>query len=132
MKSDSRKSNSLNVSVNQTIKLAPKKHQYYRWVCTNGKLFNSATHWRAWVPLKVIQAIEQCICEKVVWLVEKESAKALNFAIVQNHWVAPRWSQPFIFPRSIKWVPGISGNLVVKSELPPQSGSSLEAVEPHS
>ena len=28
-------------------------------------------------------------------------------------------------------VPGISGNLVVKSKLPPQSGSSLEAVEPH-
>ena len=32
-----------------------------------------------------------------------------------------------------KWVPGISGNLMVKSKLPPQSGShsSLEAVEPH-
>ena len=29
-------------------------------------------------------------------------------------------------------VPGISGNLVVKSKLPPQSGSSLEAVEPYS
>ena len=27
------------------------------------------------------------------------------------------WS--FILPRSIKWVPGISGNLVVKSKLPP-------------
>ena len=26
---------------------------------------------------------------------------------------------------------GISGNLVVKSKLPPRSGSSLEAVEPH-
>ena len=25
----------------------------------------------------------------------------------------------------------ISGNLVVKSKLPPQSGSTLEAVEPH-
>ena len=41
---------------------------------------------------------------------------------VQNHWVAPR---------SIKSVPGISGNLVVKSKLPPRSCSSLEAVEPH-
>ena len=50
---------------------------------------------------------------------------------VQNHWVAPRSTQPFIFLRSIKWVPGISGNLVVKSKLPPRSGSSLEAVEPH-
>ena len=29
-----------------------------------------------------------------------------------------------------KWVPGISGNLVVKSKLPPRSGTSLEAVEP--
>ena len=27
--------------------------------------------------------------------------------------------------------PGISRNLMVKSKLPPQSGSSLEAVEPH-
>ena len=50
---------------------------------------------------------------------------------VQNHWVAPRSTQPFILPRSIKLVPGISGNLVVKSKLPPRSGSSLEAVEPH-
>ena len=50
---------------------------------------------------------------------------------VQNHWVAPRSTQPFILPRSVKWVPEISGNLVVKSKLPPRSGSSLEAVEPH-
>ena len=28
-------------------------------------------------------------------------------------------------------LPGISGKLVVKSKLPPQSGPSLEAVEPH-
>ena len=47
---------------------------------------------------------------------------------VQNHWVAPRSTQPFILLRSIKWVPGISENLVVKIKLPPQSGSSLEAV----
>ena len=46
---------------------------------------------------------------------------------VQNHWVALRSTQPFILPRSIKWVPGISGNLVVKNKLPPQSGCSLEA-----
>ena len=37
----------------------------------------------------------------------------------------------FILPRSIKWVPGVCGNLMVKSKLPPWSGSSLEAVEPH-
>ena len=28
-------------------------------------------------------------------------------------------------------MPGTSGNLVVKSKLPPPSGPSLEAVEPH-
>ena len=28
------------------------------------------------------------------------------------------------------FLPGISGDLVVKNKLPPQSGSSLEAVEP--
>ena len=28
-----------------------------------------------------------------------------------------------ILSRSIKWVPGISGNLVVKSKLPPRSNS---------
>ena len=42
-----------------------------------------------------------------------------------------RLTQPFILPRSVKWAPEISGNLVVKSKLPPRSGSSLEAVEPH-
>ena len=31
----------------------------------------------------------------------------------------------------IKWVPGISGDSVVKSKQPPWNGSSLEAVEPH-
>ena len=50
---------------------------------------------------------------------------------VQNHWVAPRSTQSFILPMSVKWVPEVSGNLVVKSKLPPQSGSSLEAVEPN-
>ena len=36
-------------------------------------------------------------------------------------------TQPFILPRLI---PGLSGNLVVKSKLPPRSGFSVEAVEP--
>ena len=35
--------------------------------------------------------------------------------------MAPKPIQPFILPRSIKWVPGISGNLVVKSKLLPRS-----------
>ena len=34
-------------------------------------------------------------------------------------------TQPFILPRSIKWVPGTSGDLVVKSELFLWSGSLL-------
>ena len=42
-----------------------------------------------------------------------------------------RGTQPFILLKAMKGVPGISGNLVVKSKLPPRSGSSLEAVEPH-
>ena len=42
---------------------------------------------------------------------------------VLNHWLAPRSTQPFIFPRLIKWVPGISRNLLVKSKLPPHSCS---------
>ena len=50
---------------------------------------------------------------------------------VQKHQVAPRLTQPFILPRSIKRVPGISGDLVEKSKLPPRSGAGLEAVEPH-
>ena len=69
---------------------------------------------------------------------ETEASQDLNFhrgitqgSRVQNHWVAPRSTQPFILPRSIKWVPGISRNLVVKSKLPLRSGCSLEAVEPH-
>ena len=42
-----------------------------------------------------------------------------------------RLTQPFILPKLVKWVPGISGNLVAKSKLHPQSGSSLAAVELH-
>ena len=43
-----------------------------------------------------------------------------------RHWIhnpgvfrlKPRSTQPFILLRSIKWVPGISENLVIKSKLP--------------
>ena len=41
-----------------------------------------------------------------------------------------RSTQSFIFLRLIKLVPGISGNLVIKSKLLPRSDPSLEAVEP--
>ena len=37
----------------------------------------------------------------------------------------------YLFGLYNKWIPGISGDLVVKSKLPPRSGSSLEVVEPH-
>ena len=39
------------------------------------------------------------------------------------HWVVLRSTQPFILPRSIKWVPGTPGYLVVKSKLFPCKGS---------
>ena len=50
---------------------------------------------------------------------------------VQNHKVAPSSTQPSILSRSIKWAPGISGNLVAKCKLPPRGGSSFEVVERH-
>ena len=54
----------------------------------------------------------------------------VEFKHVQNHWVVARSTQLFILPRSIKWVPGTSGNFLLKSKLPPRSDSGLEAVEP--
>ena len=72
----------------------------------------------------------------IAYMKQWPSGQGAEFPIqgshVQNHWVVPRSTQPFIVPRSIKWVPGISGNyLVVKcKKLSPQTGSSLEAVEP--
>ena len=47
------------------------------------------------------------------------------------YWVAPRSTHPFILPRLGKRVPGIPGDLVGQSKLSPQSGSRLDAVEPH-
>ena len=69
------------------------------------------------------------------WIIQRSIGWGAVFPIqgthVQNHWVTPRLTQPLILPRLIKWVPGIYANLVVKSKLPPRSGSSREAVEPH-
>ena len=42
----------------------------------------------------------------------------------KNHWVAPRSTQRFIFPRSIKRVPKIPEELGVKSRLSPRSCSA--------
>ena len=62
------------------------------------------------------------------WPSGQSSRFLIQESRVQNHWVAPR---PFTLLRLVKWVPEVSGNLVVKSKLPPRSCSSLEAVEPH-
>ena len=43
---------------------------------------------------------------------------------IQNYWVAPKSTQPFIVSRSIKWVTGISLDLVVKSKMSPRSRSA--------
>ena len=42
---------------------------------------------------------------------------------VQNQWVAPRWTQPFILPQSMELVSGNPGELVVISKLSSRSGS---------
>ena len=42
---------------------------------------------------------------------------------VQSHWVAPNSTQRFILHGSIKWAPGIPGNVVAKSKRTPRSGS---------
>ena len=42
---------------------------------------------------------------------------------VQNHWVTTRLTQPFIFPWSMKLVPGTLGDLMVKRKLSSRSGS---------
>ena len=52
-------------------------------------------------------------------LVDEGAGFPILKSCVQNHWVAPRSTQPFILPRSVKWVPGISRNLLVKSKPPP-------------
>ena len=79
---------------------------------------------------KEINCVE-CHCVKLFRVVYFVFRVVIQESRVQIQWVTPRSTQPFVLPRSIKWVPGVSGNLVVKSKLPPWSGSSLEAVEPN-
>ena len=65
IQSDSQTSNSRNVAMNQTIKPACGKHQYYGWVHTSAASDKSAAHQRAWVHLiKDLQAIVPFIREK--------------------------------------------------------------------
>ena len=49
----------------------------------------------------------------------------IQMSQAQNHLVASSSTQPFTLPSLIKcrWVPGTPGNFVVKSKLPPRSGS---------
>ena len=42
---------------------------------------------------------------------------------IQNRWVVPMQTYPFIHLRLIKWVPGTPGHYMVKSKLSPLSGS---------
>ena len=58
------------------------------------------------------------------WSSGQDAGSPIQVFYIQNHWMAPRLTQPFIRLRSMKLVPGLSGNLVVKSKLPPQSGST--------
>ena len=58
----------------------------------------------------------------VVWIAKTSKRKELvSWTTVQSHWVGPRLTQPFIFPKSIKWAPGTPRDLVVLS---PHSGSA--------
>ena len=50
---------------------------------------------------------------------------------VQNQWMAPRTTQPFIPQRSVKWIPESPETLVVKHKLSPRSESTaLRQVNP--
>ena len=52
------------------------------------------------------------------WML-KDTRFPIDGSHVQNHWVAPRMTQPFILLRLMKWVQGTSGHLVVESKLSP-------------
>ena len=77
-----------------------------------------------WKEVNISKTKRFLLNEKFLW---KASCWGAGFPIlrscVQNQWVAPRSTHPFIFPRPLKRVPRISGNLVVKSKLPPWSDS---------
>ena len=49
---------------------------------------------------------------------------------VQKKRVTPRPTQPFILSMLVKWVPEISGNLVVKSKLLLEVALALRQVKP--
>ena len=83
--------------------------------------------------LLILTVLTVLLFELEKWL--RLSDQVTGFPIqgigVQNNWVAPCLTQSFILPSSVKWEPGISGNLVVNSKLPPRSDFSLEAVAHH-
>ena len=65
-------------------------------------------------------------------LITTKSNESHVFRYIQVlYYVTPRPTQLFFLPRSIKWVPGISGELVVKSKLSPRSGClALQQLNP--
>ena len=65
-------------------------------------------------------------------LITTKSNESHVFRYIQVlYYVTPRPTQLFFLPRSIKRVPGISGELVVKSKLSPRSGClALQQLNP--
>ena len=57
------------------------------------------------------------------WSIGSGAGFPIQWSCVQSDHVAPRLGQPFILLSLIKWVPEISRNWVIKSQLPPCSGS---------
>ena len=87
----------------------------------------------AWINLILVNFFQFFFCFTHIFLcmVVKVLDSQSRGPMFKNHWEAPSLTQNFILSRSVKWISEISGNLVVKSKLPPGSGSNLYAVEPH-
>ena len=83
------------------------------------------------IQLCIEYAVMSGLCFTEQWPSGQGAGFQIHGTHGQKHWVAPRSTQPFILPRLLKWVPAISGNLVVKSKLPPRSACCLEVVESH-
>ena len=88
----------------------------------------SKDHWQPW---NEVGSLNQKLLDPDL----KQCSMVNRFPIigswVQNHWWGPRLNQPFIVPRSMKWVPGTLWDLVVKSKLCLHGGSvALRQVNP--
>ena len=58
-----------------------------------------------------------------LWISGWEAGFLIQRSWAQIHWVASKTTQPFIFPRLFKCVPGTAEDLLIKSKLSPRSGS---------